>query len=84
MVQTIPPANIEFPGWACSLRIIARAICPVWLGRGVKLLIFPMTEPSCVVQSLDDGGVAFSVPRTQRWRLTWPTLRSREMTSWPM
>jgi hypothetical protein len=21
---------------------------------------------------------------TQRWRLTWPTLRSREITSWPM
>ncbi len=84
MVQKIPPANIEFPGWAWSRRIMAKAICPVRSGRGVKLLIFPMTEPSCAVQSLDEEGVEFSVPSTQRWRLTWPTLRSREMTSWPM
>ena len=28
------------------------------------------------------GGLA--VAKTQRWRLTWPTLRRREMTSWPM
>jgi hypothetical protein len=81
MVQTIPPANIEFSGWACSRRIMASAICPVWLGSGVKLLIFPMTEPSWVVQSFDEEGVVFSVAITQRWRLTWPTLRSREMTS---
>ena len=38
--------------------------------------------PSARASGRSFGGLA--VAKTQRWRLTWPTLRRREMTSWPM
>ncbi len=54
-------------------------------GREVALVIFPRALPSGVVHSSgSDGMEVEGEARTQRWRLTWPTLRRREMTSWPM
>jgi hypothetical protein len=54
-------------------------------GREVALVIFPRAVPSGVVHSSgSDGMTVEEEASTQRWRLTWPTLRRREMTSWPM
>ena len=54
-------------------------------GRDVALVIFPRMVPSGVVHSSgSDGMEVEGEARTQRWRLTWPTLRRREMTSWPI
>ena len=54
-------------------------------GRDVALVIFPRAVPSGVVHSIgSDGMEVEGEARTQRWRLTWPTLRRREMTSWPI
>ena len=84
MVQDAPSANTEFPIIAYSRLIMAKATHSGKLMTEARLLIFPTTTPSEVLHSPIRFGAASLMPKTQRWRLTWPTLRRRDITSWPM
>ena len=87
MVQVAFPANTEFPGVAWVRWIMPRARAVP--SEEVRLVREPITLPSSEAQEVGkeilgpmEGGRR--EPRMHRCRLTWPTLRRREITSWPM